>query len=328
MGCVLDKLLGTPQDSAPVFVDIMQGRGLVRNSARPGFLGASMTPFRPDISHMFPRELEDGMKIELAKRGGDHATSLALSEGISVGRLDRRLQLLQNLDRTRRDLERGGAMEAMDRFHRQAFRILTSGKFAEAMDLEKEDSKVLASYTPAMDGRHLASYTSEGPLAARKLLLARRLVEAGVRCVSVSISDFDTHTENDRRMKLLGPIVDHAIHALVRDLDERGMLDEVLVLAWGEFGRTPKLNAQGGRDHWPQVGMAMLAGGGMTSGQVIGSTDKYAGEATARPVHYQDVVATMYHHMGIDPRATTVEDPTGRPQFLVDQGRPISELTG
>ena len=147
-----------------------------------------------------------------------------------------------------------------------------------------------------------------------------------MRCVSVSISDFDTHSDNFNRMRLIGPIIDHALATLVEDLDERGMLDDVSIVAWGEFGRTPKVNPKAGRDHWPRVAMGFLAGGGMRTGQVIGSTDRYAAEATSRPVHYQDVIATLYHNLGIDARQTTVEDTTGRPQFLVDEGEPIKEV--
>ncbi|MCB1096504.1 MAG: DUF1501 domain-containing protein [Verrucomicrobiae bacterium] len=326
MGAVLNRLLGSPTDAAPVFVDLMQGRPLVRNSARPGFLGPAYSPFRPDISEMFPRELEEGMKGELQNLGAGHQVSLSLGDGIDAGRLDSRLTLLQGLDSVQRSLDASGSMDAMDRFHQQAYGILTSGRLAEALDLDKEDPKVLNRYTPAMQVSKLASYTSEGPLAARKLLLARRLVEAGVRCVSVSISDFDTHSDNFPRIRQLGPIVDHALWALVTDLEERGMLDDVTIVAWGEFGRTPKVNAEGGRDHWPRVAMGMLAGGGMQTGQVIGSTDRYAGEATSRPVHYQDVIATLYHNMGIAPRSVTINDPTGRPQYLVDHGQVIREV--
>ena len=128
-------------------------------------------------------------------------------------------------------------------------------------------------------------------------------------------------------MRLLGPIIDHALHALITDLDERGMLDDVTVVAWGEFGRTPKVNTKGGRDHWPKVAMGIMAGGGMGGGQVIGATDKNASEAVDRPVHYQDVIATLYHKLGIDARALTIEDPTGRPQYLVDRGQVVEELT-
>ena len=124
----------------------------------------------------------------------------------------------------------------------------------------------------------------------------------------------------------LGPIVDHALHALITDLDERGMLDDVTVVAWGEFGRSPKVNNDGGRDHWPKVAMGIMAGGGMPGGQVIGATDRHAAEAIERPVHYQDVIATLYQNLGIDARAVTLQDPSGRPQFLVDRGVPIAEL--
>ncbi|MBM3833807.1 MAG: DUF1501 domain-containing protein [Verrucomicrobia bacterium] len=325
MGCVLAKILGSPKDATPTFVDLMQGRALVRNSARPGFLGPAYKPFRPDISHLFHRELEPGMKKELAARGANHTLSLALSEGITVGRLENRVDLLSNMDRLKREIDRSGEMGAMDKFTQQAMGILTSGKFAEAMDLAKEDPRVVARYTPRVSRPSDAWYTSEGPEAAQKLLLARRLVEAGVRCVSLSISDFDTHSKNLQRMQDLVPIVDHALHALITDLEDRGMLQDVTIVAWGEFGRTPKINNGGGRDHWPRVGMAMMAGGGMRAGQVIGSTDRYAAEATSRPVHYQDVIATLYHNLGIDPLATTVNDRTGRPQFLVNIGQPIRE---
>lgn len=325
MGCVINQMLGSPQDRAPAFVDLMQGRPLVRNSARPGFLGPAYGPFRPDISHLFHRELEDGMKLELSKLGAGHSTPLALMPGLSIGRLDNRLSLLRQLDQTRRAVDAIGHMEAMDTFTQQAYQILTSGEFAAAMDLENEDPKMLERYTPKLSGDQL-SYTSEGPMAARKLLLARRLVEAGVRCVSVSISDFDTHANNNQRMEQLGPITDHALHALITDLDERGMLDDVTVLAWGEFGRTPKINPKGGRDHWPRVAMGLMAGGGMPGGVVLGSTDRYAGEATDRPIHYQDVIATLYHQLGIDVASARLQDPSGRPQFLVDEGQPIAEL--
>jgi uncharacterized protein (DUF1501 family) len=122
------------------------------------------------------------------------------------------------------------------------------------------------------------------------------------------------------------PLVDHGLHALVTDLEERGLLQDVSIVVWGEFGRTPKVNQQGGRDHWPAVGPALLAGGGMQVGQVIGATDRYAGTVVSRPVHYQDVFATLYRNLGIDADATTLNDPNGRPQHLLDLGQPIREL--
>ena len=325
MGSVVAMLLGKPTDAVPAFVDMMQGRPLVRDSARPGFLGPSYRPFRPNMDAMFERPLEDGMKKELAARGAHHATELTLTPGLTMDRLQDRQQLLRSLDRIKRHVDESGMMDAMDRFHQQAVGILTSGRFAAAMDLASEDPRMVARYTPASDKVERFE-TSEGPNAARKLLLARRLVEAGVRCVSVSLSDFDTHSDNYPRMRQLLPILDTGLHALITDLEERGMLNDVTVVVWGEFGRTPKINKSGGRDHWPNVSPALIAGGGIKAGQVIGATDRWAGEPTDRPIHFQDVIATLYHNLGIDPTQTTITDPKGRPHFLVTNGSVIREL--
>jgi hypothetical protein len=325
MGCVVTKLRGSSRDPAPTFVDIMQGRPLVRNSARPGYLGPAYKPFRPDISAMFSRPLEEGMKSELAKLGGNHTTSLSLNAAMDEHRLNDRSQLRGSLDSIRRDLDASGMMDAMDRFHQQAASILTSGQFADALDLSKVDPSELARYTAAPSSIERFT-TADDFRSMRKLLLARRLVEAGVRCVSVSFSDFDTHSNNFARMRHMLPVLDQGFHALISDLEERGMIDDVTIVAWGEFGRTPKINSKRGRDHWPRVAMAMLAGGGMRVGQVIGATDRTAGTAIARPVHYQDVMATLYHNLGINARRTTIADPAGRPQYLLDRGEPIQEL--
>jgi hypothetical protein len=327
VGSVLAKLRGSTNDPAPPFVDLMQGRPLVRNSARPGFLGPTYNPFRPDISKMFARELEAGMKKELAARGENHAIQLTLIDGLTPERLNERAELLAGFDRARRALDASGTMDAMDRFTQQAASILTSGRFAAALDLSKEPPRMLERYTPpvsAADSERF--YTSEDGTAARKLLLARRLIEAGVRCVSVSFSDFDTHSGNFARMRQLLPIVDHALHALVTDLDERGLLNDVAIVVWGEFGRTPRINKSAGRDHWPEVGPALLAGGGLRGGQVIGATDRQGARVVSRPVQYQDVFATLYRTLGIDPHTTTVNDPNGRPQHLLDRGEALREL--
>jgi len=326
IGSVVARLLGSSRDAAPQFVDLMQGRPLVRNSARPGFLGPTYNPFRPDISKMFARELEDGMKKELAARGANHTVRLTLVDGVSAERLRDRKQLLAGFDRIRCDLDASGAMGAMDRFNQQAATILTSGKFAAALDLSQESPRVLERYTPAGTSSPDRFYTSEDGSSVRKLLLARRLLEAGVRCVSVSYSDFDTHSKNFPRMRQLLPIIDHGLHALVTDLEERGMLEDVSIVVWGEFGRTPKINNAGGRDHWPAVSPALLAGGGMKVGQVIGATDRHAGTVVSRPVHFQDVFATLYHNLGIDLATTTLTDTNGRPQHLLEHGQPIREL--
>jgi uncharacterized protein (DUF1501 family) len=326
MGCAVDKLQG-PRRNSPAFVDLMQGRPLARDSARPGFIGPAYKPFRPDISHLFKRELEKGMKGELARLGGNHQVSLNLLPDLNAVRLDDRVGLLRRFDRIRRHADNSGMMEALDRFNQQAVDILLSGRFAAAMDLEKEDPKVLARYTPRHKEEGERFTTADGYNASRKLLLARRLIEAGVRVVSVSFSDFDTHSKNFARMRHLVPVVDHAMATLVADLEERGLLDEVTIVAWGEFGRTPKVNDKGGRDHWPRVAPAIMAGGGMRVGQVIGATNRLASEAIARPVHYQDVMATLYHNLGLDPK-TTIADTSGRPQYLCDFGEPVRELVG
>jgi hypothetical protein len=326
MGAVLASLRGSSTDDCPSFVDLMQGRPLVRNSARAGFLGAAYQPFRPDISQMFSRPLEDGMKKELAARGGDHTTPLTLAGELDQRRVSDRAGLLSWLDRTRREVDSSGMMDAIDQFTQQAIGILLSGRFADAMDLTKEDPGTLARYTASASNTATRFVTSDDPRATRKLLLARRLVEAGVRCVSVSFSDFDTHGGNFTRLRQLLPMIDHGLHALVTDLDERGMLDDVSIVVWGEFGRTPKINSNAGRDHWPRVGMALLAGGGMRTGQVIGATDRFAATAVSRPVHYQDVFATLYHNLGINAKAATITDPNGRPHYLVERGEPIGEV--
>lgn len=268
------------------------------------------------------------MKRELANLGSNHSTELSLGAHLDAERLNDRTQLLAQLDRVRREIDGSGMMSALDRFQQQAVGILTSGRLADALDLERVSAKELAHYTAdiRIPGA-VQSTTTEGGQAIRKFLLARRLIEAGARCVSVSISDFDTHSSNFPRMRHLGPIVDFGLHALVTDLADRGMLDDVSIVVWGEFGRTPRVDPKnGGRHHWPRVGMAMLAGGGMKTGQVIGATDRTASSATQRPVTHQDVFATLYSRLGVPLSATTIQDPSGRPQYLVDNGSPISEV--
>jgi hypothetical protein len=325
MGCVVTKLMGSTADTAPTFVDLMQGRPLVRNSARPGFLGPVYTAFRPDISQLFQRELETGMQGELARRGENHTVSYALNAELNSGRIDDRLKLLRGLDRLRRAVDASGMMAAIDGFNQQALGILMSGQFARAMDLSQEDPRVVERYK--LIGHDVAAFkTADAADATLKLLLARRLIESGVRCVSLTLSDYDTHRSNYPRLRQMLPVLDHGLHAFVTDLETRGMLDDVSIVVWGEFGRTPKVNVGGGRDHWPSAGMCLLAGGGMRVGQVIGGTDRYAASVVSRPVQYLDVMATLYRNLGIDPSQTTLIDPSGRPQHIAGQGRAIAEV--
>jgi hypothetical protein len=326
LGSVISKLRGSTGDAAPSFVDLMQGRALVRNSARPGFLGPAFQPFRPDISQMFARELEPGMKNELARLGANHSVSLKLDGAIDVDRLSDRTTLLAQFDSFRREVDAAGMMTAMDRFTQQAVGILTSGRFADALDFSEEDPRVVERYT-LREKSGVPNYTSDAAPATQKFLLARRLVDAGVRCVSLSISDFDTHSDNFPRLRHVLPIVDHGLATLITDLEERGRLNDVTIVAWGEFGRTPRVDPKsGGRHHWPQVGPAIMAGGGLRGGVVVGETDRTASTAIARPVTYKDVFATIYHNLGIDPHRTALTDPQGRPQHLLDEGLPIREL--
>jgi uncharacterized protein (DUF1501 family) len=159
-------------------------------------------------------------------------------------------------------------------------------------------------------------------------LMARRLVEAGARCVTLAFGRWDTHSDNFRQTKVRMRKLDTGLAALLDDLAARGLTEDVSVVVWGEFGRTPRINKTAGRDHWSPVSMAMLAGGGIRTGQIIGSTEKDAGHAKDRPVHFQQVFATLYHNLGIDPADTTIPDKNGRPMYLLDRQNavPIREL--
>ncbi len=210
----------------------------------------------------------------------------------------------------------------MDSFTQSAFGLLTSSKLADALNLDKEDPKVRERY-----GKGDPKNFGDGaPRNLEHFLMARRLVEAGARCVTLNFGRWDFHDHNFKGMRGHAPLFDRGLSTLIEDLGERGMLDDVAVVAWGEFGRTPKINPNAGRDHWPAVGCGLLAGGGMNTGQVIGATDRLGGEVSERPVHFGEVFATLYHQMGIDPNNTTIPDLGGRPQYLVDGHRPMPEL--
>jgi uncharacterized protein (DUF1501 family) len=249
---------------------------------------------------------------------------------IPLERLHERRGLLENLDGFRRQVDANPAVSAMDGFQQEALSVLTSNnKLVDALDLEKEDPRVRERY-----GRGSLDFIGDGPaLYNEHLLMARRLVEAGVRCVTLSFGRWDTHANsvdvisNFESLRMFLPQLDKAVTALIQDIHDRGMDRDVSVVVWGEFGRTPIINKAGGRDHWGQASCALLAGGGMRTGQVIGATDRMGGEVVERPLHFQDVLATVYHNLGIDATTTTVSDMTGRPQYLVDSGHgPVAEL--
>jgi len=238
-------------------------------------------------------------------------------------RLGDRRALLQSFDTFRRDVDASGIMGGLDTFNQQAFNVLTSSRLLEALDVSREDPKIRELYGKGDPNNR----DDGGPKMMEHFLAARRLVEAGARCVTVAFSRWDHHSKNFDALRQDLPLLDQGITALLEDLRLRGLEQDVSVVVWGEFGRTPTINASGGRDHWPRVSCALLAGGGMRHGQVIGSTDRLGGEADSRPVRFGEVFATLYRNMGIDASTTAIHDLTGRPQYLVEPGcSPLPEL--
>jgi Protein of unknown function (DUF1501) len=302
IGSVVSKLQGTSNSTLASYVNLSpKMRHTPYNFGHASFLGVGHTPFMPLGA------IKDDMVLN----------------GISTDRLADRKQLLASVDQYRRSVDARGATSGMDAFQQRAFDILTSGEMLKALDLSREDPKIRERYGRGTDKEQ----GDAAPRLNEQFLLARRLVEAGVRVVTLSYSFWDWHGSNFARGRENLPDFDQALSALIEDLDLRGMLQDTTVIAWGEFGRTPKINPQGGRDHWPNVSCALLAGGGMKTGQVIGATDRYGAEAVVRPVSFQEVFATLYHNLGINAANTTVADLSGRPQYLVDDNvQPIREL--
>ncbi|MEZ5302102.1 MAG: DUF1501 domain-containing protein [Verrucomicrobiales bacterium] len=249
-------------------------------------------------------------------------------QDMPLERLLDRERLRASIDRFRRDADNTGQMAGLDSFTKQGLEILADSGLADALDLSKEDPKVAGRY-----GVNDPRYQRDGaPKMIRNFLVARRLIEAGVRVVSLNYSRWDWHGGdgmNYPRSREEFPLLDQGLSALITDLHERGMDKDVSIVMWGEFGRTPKLNKNNSRDHWPKANFAFLAGGGMNTGQIIGATDKNGEEPSERPVKFQEVFATLYHNIGIDLNSATIRDTSGRPHYLVDQGiRPIRELVG
>ena len=307
-GSAVSKALGPANLATPPFVSLCyECTHGPYNEPGPGFLGPSYAPFRP-----------------LGPTRGD-----MILNGITLERLADRRALLSSVDRFRRAADTTGQMDGLDTFTDQAMGLLTSSRLAEALDLSQEDPKTVERYgtgdpTKFMDG-------NGAPRVPQSLLLARRLIEAGVRIVTLNYSKWDWHGgANNSIFKREAedfPVFDQCVSALVEDLHLRGLDQDCTVIIWGEFGRTPQISAQAGRDHWPRVNCALMAGGGMKTGQVIGATDRLGGEAVARPVTFSEIYATLYHNLGIDVRSTTIDDLNGRPQYLIeDQVAPLREL--
>jgi hypothetical protein len=275
--------------------------GDANHVGRPGFLGKAHEAYIP----------------------GSRAANLGRPQSISLDRLADRKQLLRSFDSIRRDLDDiRGSVAGMDAFTAQALEMITSNRVRDAFDVSREPEAVRGRYGKGTE-----------------FLQARRLVEAGVPVVTLTPrnhnpgkmcnGEWDHHDHIFRCLRAVVPQLDRSIHALITDLHDRGMLSDVAIVVWGEMGRTPRVGTQrgttGGRDHWPQAGFALLAGGGLATGQVVGATDPRGERPKSRPYTPQNVLATLYHVLGIDP-ATTLPDHQGRPVYLLDDREKVAEV--
>jgi len=308
MGAWVSKSLGQVNQAVPANLSLVYETGHKPwgQVGGGGFLGLAHSPFA----------------LVGGKGKGMKPDNMVL-QGVTLDRLQDRASLLSAIDGFRRAADQSGQMQGIDAFTQQAMGILTSSRLTDAMDLSKEDPRIVEKY-----GKGDPDFRADGaPKMTENFLVARRLIEAGARVVSLNFSRWDWHGGNFKRGREDMPMLDRALSALVDDLDERSMLQDVSVVVWGEFGRTPKINKNAGRDHWPRVSCALLAGGGMRTGQVIGATNRLGEHATDRPVEFQEVHATLYKCIGIDQSAVREFDLSGRPYHVVDQGyEPMREL--
>jgi hypothetical protein len=292
-GSVVARLRGANAPQMPAYVCLPSPPP----SANAAYLGVAYNPFSPGSDPNNP---------------GFQVRDLRLAPQVDLDRFRNRRGLLRGLDTLRRDVDTEGTAEGYDRFYRDAFEIVTGERCRSAFDIHREEPRLRDAY-----GRD-----SWGQSA----LLARRLVEAGVTFVTVNMGGWDTHNNNFQSLRTNNlPRYDRALSALVQDLCDRGLDRRVLVVAYGEFGRTPRVNGTAGRDHWPGAASVVFAGGGLRMGQVVGATDARAEYPTQRAVGPQDVLATMYHVLGIDYRHE-FHDAARRPIPVLNDGRPIAEL--
>jgi Protein of unknown function (DUF1501) len=302
LGSAVSKLKGSVDAAVPPFVGLANRTQHMpwSDSGTPGFLGVAHAPFKPD---------------------GQGMNDLTL-KGTALEQLGDRRNLLSSFDTLRRDLDTSGSLKGIDAIQQRALSVLTSSKLIDALDVSKEPVKLRERYG---DGKPYQFQYDGAPTCNEQLLMARRLIEAGVRVVTLSFGRWDSHGQNFALVRDHGAKLDQCVTALMDDLESRGMLQDVAIIVWGEFGRTPRINAGAGRDHWPQVSCALLAGGGLKTGQAIGSTNRLGEYAAQRPVTFQEIHATLYHCLAINPATTTIIDPTGRPQHLVE-AEPMREL--
>ncbi|HKB04497.1 MAG TPA: DUF1501 domain-containing protein [Gemmataceae bacterium] len=254
----------------------------------PGYLGVAHRAFSPD---------------------GPGLNNLKMRGGFTASAMDDRKDLLTSFDTVRRDIDKGSTMAGLDAFTGRAFDMIASGAVHKALDLKKEDPKTLDRYK-----------------GIDQFLKARRLVEAGVGCVTLSYGGWDTHNSNFKQLKKQLPELDRGIANLIQDLHDRGMEDDVVTVVWGEFGRTPKINmSDAGRDHWAPAMSALVVGGGLRMGQAVGSTNSRGEYPKDRPYKVPQLLATLYQAIGIDP-AQTFPNGSGRPMHILDDRKPVSEL--
>jgi hypothetical protein len=296
--------------------------GSVVSRLRPGQL--DIPPYVSIENHFdWERAYYAGVEHEPFRVGGssprEAIDNLGRPREISEGRWDDRQNLLLSLDTGRCGRELSKAGRSIDRFRQRAFDIVSSARVREAFDLEKESTESRARYGEG-PFRH-------GPHPGRSLLLAQRLIEAGVSVVTVGVHSWDTHQHNFRTLREQLPVLDKALYAFVTDLTDRGLLNDVVIVMGGEFGRTPRIGDQtpDGRGHWPEAGFLWVAGGGLRTGQVLGATDARGESVIGSPIGMKIVLATVYRLLGIDP-ADTIPDHNGRPQVILDERVPLGAL--
>ena len=306
-GSVVSNLHGGVR-GLPAYVSLSRPSDDRFEFERPYYAGAGHAPFRP-----FGEALENLAPVR------------------DLARLEDRKTLLRTFDTLRRDLDSTGTLEGMDRHHAQALTMITSPRVRDAFDLSKEPTKLVERY-----GRGKYTHQAVKDLlydwSGKPFLQARRLVEAGVRVVTLTVGSWDHHSGPTQHIfqsyRHVLPALDQSIFALVTDLESRGLSDDVLVVVLSEFGRTPKLSQPGpGREHWADAGCVLLYGGGLKMGQVIGATDRRAEYPREGKLNFQNLMATFYHVLGVDVEAK-LPDFTGRPQQLLDERQPIAALVG
>ena len=253
----------------------------------PGYLGVAHRPFTPS---------------------GPGLQNLRLSSGMMGDRLADRKELLSHFDNLRRDIDATGTMAGLDAFAVRAFEMVSSGMVRDALDLNKEPKESRDRYK-----------------GIEQFLTARRLVEAGVGCVTLAYGSWDTHANNFNSLRKQLPQVDRGVAHLIQDLHDRGLDKDVITVMWGEFGRTPKINGNAGRDHWAPAMSALIAGGGLKMGQAVGATTARGERPKESPYTVSQVLSTIYRAIGIDP-AMTFPNGAGRPMYVLDEREPVTEL--